>query len=280
MPIIATTTHRNLLLPSSAAALLLLGGYAPGSVTLVQAQQQQCTLCQDGSPIDPNGMIGGTSCTGIDSVIGATPVNSTTCVEAQLQGYLNCGCPTYPDAYCAMCAEGGTDITDRQTIAFTNQTCADILFVKEVELDSCADITQYESLCGCPDAPEAPATCSLCAAADGEELTNLSTVVGDFGTTCQDVFDYAPFVTTAAECDAVILPLAGMCCLAPGETRPPTFPPTLAPTSSPSTTPTVSEATSEPTSAPSAAVSTMMTTSSSWQWMATAALGAIVAAFL
>jgi hypothetical protein len=264
MPI--ATTHRRLLLPS--AALLL--GYAA-----VNVNSQQCTLCEDGSPIDPNGMIGSTPCADIDSVIGATPVNSTTCVDAQLQGYLNCGCPTYPGVYCAMCAEGGTDITDRQKIAFTNQTCADVLFVKEAELDSCADITQYESLCGCPDAPAAPATCSLCG--EGEELTNQSTVVGDFETTCQDVFDYAPFVTTAEECDGNILPLAGMCCLAPGETRPPTLAPTLAPTSSPSISPSVSDATSEPTSAPSAATST---TASSWRWMATVALSAVVAAFL
>jgi hypothetical protein len=264
MPI---ATNRRLLLPS---ALLL--GYA-ATLTLVDSQ---CTLCEDGSPIDPNGMIGGTPCADIDSVIGLTPTNSTTCVEAQLQGYLNCGCPTYPGVYCAMCAEGGTDITARQKIAFTNQTCEDVLFVKEAELDSCADITQYESLCGCPDAPAAPGTCSLCG--EGEELTNESTVVGAFETTCQDVFDYAPFVTTAEECDGVIQPLNGMCCLAPGETRPPTLSPTLAPTSSPSTSPTKNPATSEPTSAPSAAAST--TTTSSWQWMATVALGAVAVAYL
>jgi hypothetical protein len=255
------TSHRRLLLPS---ALLL--GYA---ATLANSQ---CTLCEDGSDIDPNGMIGSTPCADIDSVIGATPTDSATCVDAQLQGYLHCGCPTYPGVFCAMCSEGGTDITNRQKIAFTNQTCEDVLFVKEVDLNSCADITQYESLCGCPDAPAAPATCSLCG--EGEELTNQSTVVGDFETTCQDVFDYAPFVTTVAECDADIKSLAGMCCLAPGETRPPTNSPTLAPTSTPSTSPTknpASDTISEPTSAPSAAAS--------MQWMVAAALGAVVAAF-
>jgi hypothetical protein len=87
------------------------------------------------------------------------------------------------------------------------------------------NITKYKSLCGRPNAPAAPATCSLCG--DGEELTNESTVVDAIGTTCQDVFDYSPFVTTAEECDSDIQPLAGMCCLAPGETRKPTVAPTL-----------------------------------------------------
>jgi hypothetical protein len=177
-----------------------------------------------------------------------------------------------------MCSGGATDITaQRQKIAFTNETCADVLFVKEAELDSCADITQYDSFCGCPNATAAPATCFLCGA--GEELTNESTVVGVFGTTCQDVFDYSLFVTTEEECVADIQPLNDMCCLAPGETRSPTFAPTLAPTSTPSTSsPTMSGSGNDPTSAPSAAISTM---TSSWQWMVTVALGgAVVAAFL
>jgi hypothetical protein len=263
-----TATYHRRLLPS---ALLL--GYA---ATLVNSQ---CTLCEDGSEVDPEGTISGMlTCTVLAGVlVGDTATNSTTCIDAQLQGYLFCGCPTYPDVFCAMCSGGATDITAKQKIAFTNQTCAEVLFVKEAELDSCADITQYESLCGCPNAPAAPATCSLCG--DGEELTNESTVVDVFGTTCQEVFDYSTFVMTAEECDGVIKPLTGMCCLAPGETRSPTFAPTLAPTHTPSTSPSQSPSTSsEPTSAPSAAFSTM---TSSWQWMVTAALGgAVVAAFL
>jgi hypothetical protein len=253
-----TATYHRRLLPS---ALLL--GYA---ATLVDSQ---CTLCEDGSAIT-GGMIGMTPCADIDSVIGATDPTSTTCIDVQLQGYLNCGCPTYPDVFCAMCSEGGTDINDRKQIAFTNQSCEDVLFVKEAELNSCQDITQYESLCGCPDAPAAPGTCSLCG--DGMELINAGTVVDDFDTTCQEAFDYAPFVATETECTSVIQPLVSMCCLSPGETRTPTFAPTFVPTSSPSSSPTKNPI-SDPTSAPSGAAS-------SWQWMVTVAVGAVVAAFL
>jgi hypothetical protein len=278
MPI-PVTSHR--LLPSA----LLLGCAA----TLLAVVDSQCTLCQDGSAIDPTGMIGGTSCTDIDSVIGATEPTSSTCIEAQLQGYLNCACPTFPDAYCAMCADGFFDIpSPRKKIAFTDETCESVLFVKETELATCQDITKYASWCGCPGAPSAPGTCMLCD--PGMELiTDPSMVVDDDGTTCQAAFDYAPFVTSDTECANVVQPVAAMCCVpstmsptfAPGSTRGPTLVPSYAPTPTPSTSTPSKSPVDAPTGAPSpvdSGVSTM--TSSSRLWVVTAVLGAIVAAFL
>jgi hypothetical protein len=84
-----------------------------------------------------------------------------------------------------MCgSDGSFDIpNDRTKIAFTGETCADFLFVKEAELNTCLDITKYQTLCECPNAPAAPGTCILCG--DGQEFRNAGTMVDAFGTTCQ-----------------------------------------------------------------------------------------------
>jgi hypothetical protein len=272
------TYHRHRLLPS--ASVLLLGVAATLTTTLVNSQ---CTLCEDGSAVDPNGTIGSATCVQIDEASASTALDSTLCIEAQLEGYKNCGCPTFPNVYCSMCSDGSFDIPNERTqVPFTGQTCAEILFVKETELNSCQDITKYQTLCECPNAPAAPGTCLLCG--DGTEFRNADMVVDALGTTCQQVLDYAPFVTDT-ECASVIAPLADVCCAAPGSpTRVPTLAPSLAPTKAPSTSsPTTSpnsdsgrdaDATSAPSN-PSAAVST-----NKWQCMVTAALGgAMVATF-
>jgi hypothetical protein len=281
------TYHRHRLLPSASA--LLLGYAATSTLTTTLVNSQQCTLCEDGSAVDPSLNIGSATCTEIDMAINATALGSPTCIDAQLEGYKNCACPTFPDVFCSMCGSDGSfeDIpNDRTKVAFTGQTCANLLFVKEATLDSCLDITKYQTLCQCPNAPAAPGTCIMCG--DGTEFRNADTVVDTFGTTCQQALDYAPFATDT-ECASVVAPLADMCCAVPGSpTRTPTLAPSPAPTNTPSSsTPTTSpisdsdrdaDTTNAPSNEPSAAVSTT-TTSSSWQYMVTFGLGAMVAAF-
>jgi len=229
------------------------------AATIAVTNAQQCTLCEDGSAIDPTGTIWESplNCTFIDTFIGGTPADSDDCIDTQLLGYLNCGCPTYPeDVFCAMCDGGSFDINERKKIPFTGQTCGDTLFVRRSDLASCAEIQQYASFCACPGAPPALDSCSLCG--DEMALINPTTVLDSIiGTTCQAAFDYAPFITEAAEC-VTVQGNAPACCTgtnmavaAPTKapvvqivSSAPTDAPANAPTNAPTSSPTMENDTS------------------------------------
>jgi len=78
------------------------------ALTLLGAiDAQNCTLCEDGSEPNLLGMIGSGTCEEVYNSLGSVniPRDSNDCRVLQVQGYINCDCPTYPDVYCSVSHE-------------------------------------------------------------------------------------------------------------------------------------------------------------------------------
>jgi hypothetical protein len=76
------TYHRHRLFPSA-----LLMAYAATSTLTTTLVNSQCTLCEDGSAVGPTLNIGSATCAVIDSAIGSSALDSSVCIDAQLEGF-------------------------------------------------------------------------------------------------------------------------------------------------------------------------------------------------
>lgn len=168
-------------------------------VIAVRVNGQQCTLCADGSASNPNGTIGAAPCSDIEAVIGSTPANSTQCRDVQLQGFLNCGCPTFPGSFCPMCADGFFSIAqpNKQIPILNDTTCEDALFAEIAVENACSDIERTAHFCGCPGAPEP--ICKLCANGPAPSKPTRR-LPPSFTLTCADYSDLVEFSLDESEC--------------------------------------------------------------------------------
>jgi len=185
------------------------------SKNIALAQDQQCTLCADGSPPDLSLRSSDLdwSCSELNSFAVAANLKQgdAECTDLQIVGFQDCACPTFPDSLCSLCPAGFSDIPNKDISvpSTTDLTCGDILFVEESLLDGgCADLMPYRERCGCPmDVP-----CTYCA--DGSmpqepdrKLPYLTTTAQD-PVTCAEQANLA-FQATEEQCNEItVAPVA------------------------------------------------------------------------
>jgi hypothetical protein len=153
-----------------------------------------CTLCANGSPPTEGASLGGTDCSLINDSIGMTPADSADCLEIQLQGYANCGCPTIPDSYCTMCdyEKSGfvalpSQFTNLVVPGTTDLRCGDAEFIpRQGGALSCSALRDAAYFCGCVSAeePSNTPTCFLCGADNAAAVVNNRLLPPLFTETC------------------------------------------------------------------------------------------------
>ncbi|CAB9513160.1 expressed unknown protein [Seminavis robusta] len=176
---------------------------------VVAQDPNKCDLCSDGSEPDMSLMSAdlGWSCTDLNQFTIYLKAGDKECIDLQLIGFQDCGCPTYPPGYCTLCPGGFSDIPDRDLIVPSpqNLTCGKILFVNSDALaGGCGDLEPYRDHCGCPSDAE----CSFCA--DGTMPMNMDRVIPYLSkpsetTTCAQQAQRA-FSATAEQCQDIIVP--------------------------------------------------------------------------
>ena len=141
-------THVTFSLP---LALLMMGSSTPPTV------HAQCTVCLDGST--PNGVFGNTDCALIAEYIGMTPETDAECTMTRLEGFQDCECPTFPDAYCSMCSYPEEDSAyeplsrahrGQSVPIFNDLTCEEAEFLLS-DNAFCDSLSQAAWFCGCPN---------------------------------------------------------------------------------------------------------------------------------
>ena len=127
-----------------------------------------CTLCFDGSDPNLDGTIGETSCATIATAIQQTPSTDSLCPATQLQGFLYCDCPSFPDAFCALCtipAAGEPyvpippEYRDLMLPGTDGITCGAAEFAESCVDDGSSDAATF---CGCAGSAPRNSDCGVC----------------------------------------------------------------------------------------------------------------------
>ena len=139
-----------------------------------KAQEEMCSLCEDGSRPPDNGartVWEGEewNCRDLSQILGiiGVPAGSEDCFSLQFRAFTDCGCLTFPqEVVCSLCPGGFSDLPmpDIPIPGFPGLTCGDIVFASRDHEDdailTCDQVQRFSRLCRCPDA------CSLCRYSD------------------------------------------------------------------------------------------------------------------
>jgi len=174
---------------------LLIIALLQSSFRMVLAQDEYvpCTWCADGTV--PDDGFEGTSCGFLpEETISMTPADDPACAQAQLlAGYKECGCPTFPDAYCNMCDYGNAGYKELSPRRLQNlvipgapiasKTCKEAEFPLSNETAFCSYVQTAAWYCGCPNAERAADSNYVCN--DKSEPANSNRILPpDYELTC------------------------------------------------------------------------------------------------
>jgi len=131
-----------------------------------QQQEEACTLCYDGSTPNIEMMsarYNDATCEELAIAAANYPRSGQDCARFQVEGYQDCGCPSFPPGFCFLCPGGSSNIPDLNKVVQANPenlTCSEILYLDEDLLDDCSALDDWQDHCGCPT--QTGEACSFC----------------------------------------------------------------------------------------------------------------------
>ena len=178
-------------------------------------RDSSCTICPDGSPINPSLDDNATEfCALFEAITFFGELNETECGSIQSATALACGCPGVEP--CSVCPGGEEPTIPEFVFPDGEGTCAD--FATNVSMiangtEICTSVHQSVSLfCGCPSAPEP--TCTLCPG-DADPLLPDLVPPGADGLSCAEAKFFARGFPEE-EC-AEMVPMVAASCGCPGD---------------------------------------------------------------